>query len=103
MPNAQSDQAKLQWFLVALYLADVTGVLDGNKKVKMAHLAEQFGLEKGWKEAIEEDLELDRKFFERLIKACGVRLSVRDSICFVLRGLGCPSPEMRVHDVFGDA
>jgi hypothetical protein len=101
MPNAESDQAKITWYLVALYLADVADILDGDKQLKLAHLMEQSGTEASWREAIEEDLELDRRFFKQLLKACQSKFSLRDSMCFVLRGLGCPSPEMRVHDVLG--
>jgi hypothetical protein len=101
MPNAQSDQMKLDWFLVALYLADVAGILDDDKKVKLVHLAEQAGMGMSWKESIEEDLALDREFFTELLEVCQLRLGIRDSLCFILRGLGCPSPEMRVFDALG--
>lgn len=101
MPNPQSDEAKIEWYIKTLYLADVAGVLESDKNLKMTHLAEQYGLPTGWMEAIEEDLGLDRKFFQGILKECRTRFSVRDSICLVLRGLGCPSPEMRVQDVLG--
>lgn len=101
MPNPQSDEAKIEWFIKTLYLADVAGVLDNDKNLKMTHLAEQHGLPTGWKEAIEEDWELDRKFFQGIMKAYRRRFSTRDSICFILRGFGCPSPEMRVFDLLG--
>ena len=35
MPNAESEQAKMVWYLVALYLADIAGLLDGDKKSKV--------------------------------------------------------------------
>ena len=56
-----------------------------------------------WRESIEEDLELDREFFADVLDACHSRLDVRQSLYFILRGLGCPSPEMRVYDALGPA
>jgi len=76
-------------------------MLDNDKKLKLAHLAEQGGLTESWQKDVANEFGITRTFVKSVIKACQKCMSDEEGICFVLRGLGCPNAESRVTDLVG--
>jgi hypothetical protein len=102
VPNVDSGEEKIRWVFVAAYVADVAGLLDKDKRLKFTHLAEQYAGDETWQGVVEHDLEINKKFIASLFKACRKHMSAGHSLCFILRGLGCPYSEARVRDIIGD-
>jgi len=101
MPNVNSFEEKLRWFFVAAYLADAVKLLDKDKRLKLAHLAEQYAGEETWQSVVEVDQGINKTFVKSLYGVCRKQMGNGASLCFILRGLGCPYPEARMCDIIG--
>jgi hypothetical protein len=96
-PKDERFEENLFWFLAAAYMADCLGLLDTNKRLKLTHLADQYGCADTWQRQVEEALDLDRAFVEAVFRLCTERgKTPPQAIGFILRGLGCPEPEVRI-------
>lgn len=103
MPGIDQDEEKIRWYLAALYLCDVAGMLSDTQQLKLAHMAEQCGYVGSWRSVVEHDLQLEPSFIEDVFESCQARMTFSEALTFVLRGLGCPFPEARARDALGDA
>lgn len=74
-------------------------MLDREKLVKLAHIAEQYGGEKTWREYVEEDFDIEPCMIETLRAGFAPRRSPDQCLVCIMRGLGCPYPEARTQDV----
>jgi hypothetical protein len=96
------DYDKFFWFFTTAYLADCVDLLDRTKKLKLAHIGEQYCGEKTWQELVEENIGVDPTFVKTVSKLCLERGKTEaQAINFMLRGFGCPEPEKMMIDVLG--
>ena len=85
------DFEKFLWFFATAYLAACVDLLDKTKKLKLAHLVDQYGCEKTWQQQVEETFGIDPTFVKTVYKLCLERGKTEaQAINFMLRGFGCP-------------
>lgn len=102
MPNVDSFEERIRWCFVAAYIADAVGLLDQDKQIEFTHLAEQHAGEATWHDVVEQDLGIKKSLIASIFKNCRKCMGIGGSLCFILRGLGCPYPEARLREVVGD-
>jgi hypothetical protein len=97
-----NDFEKFFWFFATAYLADCVDLLSKTKKLKLAHLGEQYCGEKTWQQLVEESIGVDPTFVKTVYNLCLERGKTEaQAINFMLRGFGCPEPEERMIEVLG--
>jgi hypothetical protein len=95
-----SFEENLRWFFAIAYLADCVGLLNQTKKLKLAHLNEQYGFETSWQQKVGEELGMDPAFVKSVYMLCTDRgMTEAQAILFMLQGIGCPEAERRMMEV----
>ena len=102
MPLPESFVEKLRWYFVGAFVLDALGMLDQAKKLKLTHLSEQHGQGGKWQRVVEEEFGIDHKFVIGVHKLCVKHMTKEESLCFLMRGLGCLSAEARMRELLGD-
>ena len=95
-------EEKIESYFLASFIASAVDLLHGDKKLKLAHLAEQCGMENSWQQAIRDGYHIDANFVHRVYKVLRDRFSKRDALFFINRGLGNPRPVESLVEVLGD-
>ncbi len=93
-------ETNLFWFLATAYIADVIGLLDPAKAAKLSSLEALAGT-LTWQEHVEQSLDLNREFVEKIYALCRQKKNEAQSIGFILRGLGCPCADERMAELLG--
>jgi hypothetical protein len=103
-PDNNFTEEKLLWFLATAYLADVAGLLDEDKRLKLDELGEQYGQGLTWQQHIEQRLGINADFVNALYSLCIEHgKTERQALGFMLRGFGCDpaSVNERLSQVLG--
>jgi len=102
VPGDEITKEKIESYFLASFIASAVDLLHGDKKLKLAHLAEQCGMENSWQQAIRDDYHIDDKFVQRVYKVLRERIQKRDALLFINRGLDNPRPTESLVEVLGD-
>lgn len=101
MAGIDSDENKIRWFLIGCYVVESVMLLPDEVNLKLTHLAEQYAGEVTWREVVEDDVGISSDFVFDTHTAMSKYLSNREALVFIMRAIGCPSPEARINDVLG--
>ncbi len=97
---SKKEEEKLFWFLATSYVADVVGLLSGDKAAKLASFEAAAG-QQTWQEHVQESWDVDDNFVKKVYALCRKRKDEAPSLLFILRGLGCPEPVERLKELLG--
>ena len=101
MKKELGDEQQFRWHFAALYVCNAISPLPPDMKLKLSHLAEQYGGDSTWEELVEAEFDLDQPMVREIHAACTSSWDSFTSLVFILRGLGCPEPEECIRSVFG--
>lgn len=96
-------EEKIASYLLASFMADALGMLHPDKKLKLAHLSEQYGMETSWQAEVADKHNIDGQFISDLYSILRQRMAKPAALIFIMRGLYNPRPVDSIVEVLGDA
>lgn len=88
---------KLLGYFTVAYVLDAAGMLDPLKRKRLDSL--QFPDCPSWEEAVEQEWGITRTFVRSVLALCTEIKPLPAAMLFILRGLGCPDYQARLHEV----
>lgn len=93
-----TEENLLGYFTVA-YVLNAVGLLDPAKKKRLDSL--KYPDCPSWNQAVEDAYGITLTFVRSVYGLCTEYRSPPESVCFILRGLGCPDYHERLEEVLG--